>query len=138
MLKLVALVALLVLLWFLLMRRSSKPDAAAQPQLERRQSDGTGEFHAVSIRFDADACLHAKALQGRRFLAREAPPLPLDNCDANQCNCRFAHHKDRRSGKDRRSPFGSAGMGAVTGRFEQERRQGGDRRKHDDPGTSSD
>ena len=62
--------------------------------------------------------------------------LPLNNCDAAKCSCRFVHHEDRRSGKDRRSPFGSGGMGAVTGRFEQERRQGGDRRKHDDPESS--
>ncbi len=137
MLKLVALVVVLMLLWYLLMRRSARSGAKEQPQLDRLPSHAGGEFHAVSIKFDADACLHAKALQGRRFLAREAPDLPLANCDADTCSCRFVHHEDRRSGKDRRSPFGSAGMGAVTGRFEQERRQGGDRRKHDDSDTSS-
>ncbi len=136
MLKLVALLALLIVLWFLLMRRSARPDTKAHRQLEQKNSHAGGEFHAVSIKFDADACLHAKALQGRRYLAREAPALPLKNCDADACNCRFVHHEDRRSGKDRRSPFGSGGMGAVTGRFEQERRQGGDRRKHDDPESS--
>ncbi|MDJ0911188.1 MAG: hypothetical protein QNI99_18540 [Woeseiaceae bacterium] len=130
MLKLAGLVVVLLLLWYLLMRRSSGSAAKQQPQLEQHKPHTGGEFHAVSIKFDADACLHAKALQGRRFLAREAPNLPLDNCDASKCNCRFVHHDDRRSGKDRRSPFGSGGMGAVTGRFEAERRQGGDRRRH--------
>ncbi len=131
MLKLIALVAVLLLLWYLLMRRSARSEISEQPRLERREAHSSGEFHAVSIKFDADACLHAKALQGRRFLAREAPALPLKSCDADECKCRFVHHDDRRSGKDRRSPFGSGGMGAVTGRFEQERRQGGDRRRHD-------
>lgn len=139
MLKLIALVAVLLLLWYLLMRRSKGSAATEQARLERRQSDAHGEFHAVSIKFDADACLYAKALQGRRYLASEAPDLPLKNCDAADCNCRFVHHTDRRSGKDRRSPFGSGGAGAVTGRFEQERRQGGDRRGHrDDSDSDSD
>ena len=137
-LKLVALVVVLILLWYLLiMRRSAQSETKEQPRLENAKAHPGGEFHAVSIKFDADACLHAKALQGRRFLAREAPVLPLKNCDADSCNCRFVHHEERRSGKDRRSPFGSGGMGAVTGRFEQERRQGGDRRRHDQ-GTDGD
>ncbi len=131
MLKLAGLVVVLLLLWYLLMRRSSGSGAKRQPQLEQHKPQTGGEFHAVSIKFDADACLHAKALQGRRFLAREAPTLPLGNCDAAKCNCRFVHHDDRRSGKDRRSPFGSGGMGAVTGRFEDERRLWGYRRRHD-------
>ena len=133
--KLVGLVVVLMLLWYLLMRRSSGSAATQQPRLE--QTEAGGDFHAVSIKFDADACLNAKALQGRRFLASDAPNLPLDNCDAARCNCRFVHHDDRRSGKDRRSPFGSAGMGAVTGRFEKERRDGDDRRQHD-PRTDDD
>lgn len=131
MLKLVGLIIVLMLLWYLLMRRSSGSSKTNQPQLDRRQRNSGGAFHAISIKFDADACLHAKALQGRRYLASEAPTLPLNNCDAASCKCRFVHHDDRRSGKDRRSPFGSAGMGAVTGRFEQERRDGDDRRRPD-------
>lgn len=131
MLKFAGLIVVLMLLWYLIMRRSSESATKKQPRLEQHGQETVDEFHAVSIKFDADACLHAKALQGRRFLAREAPNLPLDNCDSNKCSCRFVHHDDRRSGKDRRSPFGSGGMGAVTGRFEAERRQGGDRRRRD-------
>ncbi len=130
MLKFVGLLVVLILLCILLMRRSSGYARTKHPQLEQKEGHGGGQFHAVSIKFDADACLSAKSIQGRRYLAREAPSLPLDNCDADSCNCRFVHHDDRRSGKDRRTPFGSAGMGAVTGRFERERRQGGDRRQH--------
>lgn len=136
MLKFVGLVVVLILLWVLLVRRSA-PKPTERPQLEQHKPEAKGEFHAVSIKFDADACLHAKALQGRRFLAREAPNLPLDKCDATKCDCRFVHHEDRRSGKDRRSPFGSGGVGAVTGRFEAERREGGDRRRND-PRTDGD
>ncbi len=133
MLKLLALVVVLLLIWYLVIRRNQQSGASEPPRIERRQSQQGGTFHAVSIKFDADACLHAKALQGRRFLATNAPQLPLVNCDSGRCSCRFIHHEDRRSGKDRRSPFGSGGLGGATGRYEQERRHGEDRRHDDDP-----
>jgi hypothetical protein len=38
------------------------------------------------------------------------------------------HYKDRRTRQDRRNVFTSSGMSATTGKFEQERRQGDDRR----------
>jgi hypothetical protein len=57
--------------------------------------------------------------------------LPLPDCDALECRCRFIHHKDRRAGRDRRSPFGPGGIGGHTGRYEQEQRKGTDRRKSD-------
>jgi hypothetical protein len=64
----------------------------------------------------------------RRFLSSAAPKLPLPDCEVLDCSCRFVHHKDRRTGKDRRSPFGPSGFGGGTGNYEAEQRQGRDRR----------
>lgn len=126
----VILVALL-LIWLLVRRRnassSEQPQSAAPPV-----SLKSTEFHAVSIRFESNACKAAREMEGRRFLSTAAPRLPLPECDVLDCHCRFMHHKDRRSGRDRRSPFGPGGIGGGTGRHEQEQREGRDRRRTDD------
>ncbi|NCF25196.1 MAG: hypothetical protein GWP60_11705 [Gammaproteobacteria bacterium] len=85
-------------------------------------------YHAVSIKPGAYACRAANEITGKRFLASEAPSMPLPGCDAAKCDCHFIHHKDRRAGKDRRSPFTSGGVAAATGSFPGERRKGQDRR----------
>ena len=54
-------------------------------------------YPAVSIRC-VDGCEAAQQLKGRRFLGEEAPELPLENCTAATCHCRYAHHVDRRTG----------------------------------------
>ena len=59
-------------------------------------------YHAVSIAHEAGRCRKAAELEGRRFLAAAAPKLPLPNCDANACRCRYVHFEDRRSDEDRR------------------------------------
>ncbi len=66
---------------------------------ERRASSVAGNsFHAVSIHPSAEGCLAAEAIRGERFLSAEAPSLPLEACTAAACNCRYAHHADRRCG----------------------------------------
>ena len=89
----------------------------------------TSRFHAVSIRPGLDACDAARGLEGQRFLSDAAPSVPLPSCDSPNCQCRFVHFSDRRSGDDRRSPF-PAGIGLDTGTYRQEQRQPGDRRKN--------
>ena len=119
---------ILLVAWLYLRRRKpAAPESESKPPTEA----GSGRYHAVSIKFDSKACEAAKALSGRRFLSDAAPRLPLAGCDAPECNCRFAHHKDRRSGSDRRSPFAAAGFGGGTGSFEKERRERAGRRKAD-------
>ncbi len=128
---LVIIVALLLLIWLLVRRRNAsiaRKEEAAAPRVSQESS----EFHAVSIRFESNACKAAREMEGRRFLSTAAPRLPLPGCDVLECNCRFLHHKDRRTGRDRRSPFGPGGIGGGTGKFEQEQRQGHGRRKSDD------
>lgn len=126
-----ALIVVLLALWLAYRRRQGREPA--QPQ-ERRISTSTSgrRFHAVSIRAGSNACAAAKALSGERFLATEAPSIPLPNCDAPQCDCRFQHHDDRRSGRDRRNPFTAGGVSAETGNYGIERRDGRERRREDD------
>lgn len=121
--------ALIVLVAWLRLRARKPAEQAPQPKA--LTDTGDNQYHAVSIKFDTSACEAAKAMDGRRFLSNAAPRLPLPGCDAPECNCRFAHHKDRRTGKDRRSPFGAAGFGGGTGSFEKERREKAGRRQED-------
>ncbi len=88
----------------------------------------SSHYHAVSVKPGAYACSEANDIAGQRFLATEAPEIPLPGCTSSNCECRFVHHNDRRSGKDRRSPFTSGGIAAATGKFREERRQGTERR----------
>lgn len=127
-LTLFSIALILIVAWLLLRRR--KP-AVPPPEPQSLTDTGSGRYHAVSIKFDSNACEAAKAISGRRFLSAAAPRLPLRGCDAAECNCRFAHHRDRRSGGDRRSPFAAAGFGGGTGSFEKERREKAGRRKED-------
>lgn len=125
------LLALLLLgLWLLIRLRRGGADKT--PASDTVSGGPESEYHAVSIKVTGMACAAAKDLTGQRFLSTEAPRLPLPGCTAADCNCRFVHHKDRRSGKDRRSPFGPGGLGSGTGSFEMDKRQGKDRRKSDD------
>ena len=59
------------------------------------------QFSSAEIRLHRDACEPARALRGRRFLAKESPALPLPDCSAPRCSCSFVKLPDRRT-DDRR------------------------------------
>jgi hypothetical protein len=96
------------------------PDPAATARLK-------GDFHAVSIRPGTFSCKAARDLKGRRFLSGSAPRIPLPDCDASDCSCRFAHHADRRSRDERRTPYPSS-IGLDAGAVGEEQRVEDDRR----------
>lgn len=124
-------IALLLAIGWLVMRilrGSPKPGEPAAAKI----ADKTSPYHAVSLQYSSNACDAAKAMTGRRFLSSAAPRLPLPECDALECRCRFAHHSDRRTGRDRRTPFSPATSGGGTGTFKAERRQKKDRRRNAD------
>ena len=127
-----ALILILVLLvgWLYLRHRQ---DQITTPPAVRRSSSGSTDYHSVSLKYSPRACRAAKALEGRRFLASAAPRIPLPECDVKKCECRFAHHKDRRAGQDRRSVFTASGHSVTTGEAKMERRDAKERREHDDP-----
>lgn len=126
-LTLLGIAAVLLIIWLVL--RLRRDAAGGETPADARPKEDT-TYHAVSIKFAQSACAAARDLSGRRFLATAAPRLPLPECDAANCECRFTHHKDRRTGKDRRSPFASGGVAGASGRYEKERRARSDRR-HD-------
>lgn len=64
-------------------------------------------YRATSIVFEASACEAVKAVGSKRFLDRDrdVPSLPLSDCTVANCNCKYAHHDDRREyADDRRHP----------------------------------
>jgi hypothetical protein len=126
----ILLLGLLIAVWVLI--RIRRKSVAEQTAPKPTTSATSSAYHAVSIKMSPGACQAAKDMAGRRFLSTAAPKLPLPDCDVLDCNCRFVHHRDRRSGKDRRSPFGPSGFGGGTGSYESEQRKGDDRRKGDD------
>lgn len=77
-----------------------KQSFARQPAGRGKKTSGS-QYHAVSIIFPSSACIAAKAQVGVRFLATQAPILPVDGCDEASCSCRYRHHDDRREGPRR-------------------------------------
>jgi hypothetical protein len=77
-----------------LFSRLGRKEPAAAAVTERVRI--VNPYHAVSIVVGPKACAVAQSCAGIRFLSREAPRLPLRDCDCADCRCRYAHHDDRR------------------------------------------
>ncbi|MEX2496282.1 MAG: hypothetical protein WD448_09350 [Woeseia sp.] len=132
--KLIIGIALLIILIAVFFRRRSRgghveearrkvsttPGDMDAPGDLRNMSDG---YHAVSIQPGEKACKAARSIEGQRFLSSEAPRIPLPNCDAVDCSCRFAHHEDRRADESRRRLFAASVPPREEKRTEAERRQ---------------
>jgi hypothetical protein len=84
-----------------------------------------GRFAGVEIRAHRNACRTARSLEGRRFLAKDAPALPLVSCTAVRCSCTFSKLADRRTDGRR---LDHAGLGASLF-LNQNRRAKRDRRR---------
>jgi hypothetical protein len=107
-----------------------KPAArtAAKPATSKKAMQA---FHAVSVLPCPGACGAAREIEGKRFLSRQAPILPLKGCDKAACRCRYEHHEDRRKGPRRARDFGVAI--AVWDNVDEEHRNNGKRgRRKDD------
>jgi len=85
----------------------------------------SNRFSAVTIRAGQDACPAVQALANTRFLAKEAPRLPLDECAASACQCEYQHYDDRRDDEDRREeqPAGTRYAGEQRRRTRKDRRR---------------
>jgi len=60
-------------------------------------------FHCVVVEARGGGCEASRRLDGVRFLASEAPQLPLAGCSQGSCECVYRHFEDRRYHM-RRSP----------------------------------
>ncbi|NND54655.1 MAG: hypothetical protein HKN56_06765 [Gammaproteobacteria bacterium] len=124
---LLVLVFLAAVAWLIARVRDGKNDAQAS---RAKPPSRSSRYHAVSVKYSSTACDAAKAMTGLRVLSADAPRLPLPECNAEECRCGFAHHDDRRSGEDRRNPYGSrSAYGAMAGSIRTERRGRKDRRQ---------
>lgn len=95
--------------------------------LKGESSGFSHPYHCVVIRHSPKACAAVKRLSGRRLLSKEVPRLPLPECDADVCTCRYAHFADRRQGDDRRdAPTAVSRLGGYDG---PEQRSGRERRR---------
>jgi hypothetical protein len=52
---------------------------------------------AVSVIPGPRSCPAVRGLTNRRYLSAEAPRLPVPECKAPLCECRYKHHADRRA-----------------------------------------
>lgn len=91
---------------------------AAQPVAAPNTARQHNRWHAVSIVPHGQACEAVQACRGKRFLSSEAPRLPLQGCNADQCQCRYRHHPDRRGGTRRKDDA----RAAATERTDRNRR----------------
>ena len=130
-----SIIAIVILaLSFLLFRRTSASTKKRPPRSNRRgKVQPDSRFHAVSLKFSSAACEAANEIEGKRFLSREAPRIPLQECDVPACKCHFIHHNDRRVADDRREQYRQVNIG-DTGIIQMERRHRGERRSSD-PGN---
>jgi hypothetical protein len=83
-------------------------------------------WHAVIIVAPAKACGAALACKGKRFLSSEAPLLPLKQCDAARCDCKYRHFADRRGEPRRAEETGVASKPVQTNRREKRGRRATD------------
>lgn len=109
--------------WFLRRRIDAQVRMSGRPVEHRRL---VNPYHAVSIEPGARACAEARKTDGKRFLASTAPMLPLRGCSLSTCQCRYSHHNDRRSQRDRRVNFANPHAHSKV-----DRRAGGGRRIND-------
>jgi len=74
--------------------------------MNKQQPKQRFRYRAVSVHPTImGACQAAHSLKDQRFLATEAPHLPLPDCsNPAGCRCKYQHWNDRRQ-EDRRSPF---------------------------------
>jgi len=115
---LIVVIAIAVAAW--LGRRRAKAQRQFLIKLDRFSS----RYHSVPIGYylyhHGNACEAVKKLEGKRFLSKEAPHLPLPGCGAAHCHCRYVHFKDGREDDRRRSYksplFASTDRRATTGR----------------------
>lgn len=121
------LLALLIAVWLLYRSKNRQSPKAEPKRPEISSSRRSNEFHAVSIKSVSSACEAALLLKDKRFLSNDAPQLPLPDCDAARCKCRFVHYQDRRTGEDRRDQYAGPVAGG-TGEHEQKQRRPRDRR----------
>jgi hypothetical protein len=98
------------------------------PRRPAASDTNKNKWHAVSIVPGDSPCEAVLQSSGKRFLAADAPRIPLSGCKwPARCRCTYRHHADRRVALRRIADRGMYGRSVVA-----ERRKQQDRRRADD------
>mgnify|MGYP001828530697 CR=1 FL=1 len=132
-----ALILLLSATYYLLRPRKSRSTTATKTQYKARgraqhPAQARSPFQATSIIANACGCDAVKALGKQRFLTSgPIPKLPLPECSAASCDCRYVRHGDRRTSQDDRRAIYSLQTDLYTAGDSSERRARRGRRETD-------
>ena len=95
-----------------------------------QRSKDHSSFHGVDIVPGLLACNGVQRFCLNRYLADEAPALPVAGCEnATECRCIYKHYADRRTERRRDSDYGLPARG-----WQNDRRCNGRRRAADKAG----
>jgi len=71
---------------------------SAQTTKTSKRTDEKNNHRGVEVIGNGDGCCEAaRTIKGKRFLKDDVPMLPLDGCDASDCNCSYKIFGDRRT-----------------------------------------
>jgi len=111
-----------VVAWFFWRARAQPAPMRDKPQADSQQACDGG-----CGRRGKEAWAAGREVGGQRFLARDAPRLPLRGCDVDPCQCRYAHFDDRR--EDERRQIHALQRGFIDAVGSRERRGERERRR---------
>ena len=133
-LVLIVLVVVAVLVWKLIRGSGGKtshramPAAAAKKRKVSAQAQAAmaSRYRSVSINCGEGACEAARAIGVKRVLVGELGNLPLKECDAAACECKYMHHDDRRDAHDDKRAISalSTQLYQASGKTERRKRKG--------------
>jgi len=85
-------------------------------------------WHAVAVVLHTSSCAAAALCRNKKYLAKDAPRLPMPSCESpDNCKCTFRHYLDRREGARRSNELGIVSVDQS--KTEQRMKKG--RRIHD-------
>jgi len=114
--KVLLIAAVVLVIVVMLLRRQSSAGQTGNKRISAKTTTGTSgkksasrsaprpakPFRSTSIKCGPGACEAARALAGQRLLIDQVPRLPLADCTAEKCDCRYTHHEDRREPRGER------------------------------------
>lgn len=71
---------------------------ARPPTKAAKSEQAKAKYRGVQISVDPMSCCNAvRNFEGQRFLSHEIPALPVEQCDADRCQCTYGLFNDRRT-----------------------------------------
>lgn len=118
----VAVIALLLIASRSRAGKSARARRVQKSTIRQAAERETTRWRAVRIKPGLICCDAASRISEEVFLASESPKLPLEGCSERNCQCKYIHLEDRRSGGDRRVELGELGAFLPANQVERRRR----------------